>query len=146
MTSALPRSTPATTGHLVPTQHRNMFLSQMFGYPDNTHFESLIYNWGQTFIVDAKLDYWECVTLSNQGLYLFPGRDPAHLVHLKIAGSGFDEAIPSHAAGIVVSCVALSHLHHMGSERANRLYQKLSDYFQCLPAARQISRALQGMF
>lgn len=146
MSSASPSSPSTVTCHIVPTQHRNAWLSHLFGFPDATHFESLVYNWGQTFIVHGNRDDWEFMRLSNQGLYLFPGHDPARPVRLKIDGSGFDEDMPSHAAGIVISCVALSYLHQMGCEQAHRQSQRLSDYFVRLPSASQISRALQGLF
>lgn len=145
--SHAPQPAPGTLfSQPVPAQYRSAFLSQLFGFPDATHFESLIYNWGQTFIVEGNVDDWEFVRLNNQGLYLFPGRDPARPVRLKIDGSGFDERTPSHAAGIVVTCVALSYLHQMGSDQAHRHTQRLSDYFVRLPSANQISRALQGLF
>lgn len=147
--SSAPQPLPGTgtvAVHVVPVKHRSTLLSHLFGFPDANHFESLVYNWGQTFIVEGNRDEWEFVRLSNQGLYLFPGRDPARPVRLKIDGSGFDEKMPSHVAGIVVTCVALSYLHQMGSEQAHRHTQKLSDYFVRLQSASQISRALQGLF
>ncbi|MDD0812929.1 antirestriction protein [Curvibacter sp. RS43] len=146
MASAPPTTSGTLTSQLVLPQHRSAFLSHFFGFPDAYHFESLLYNWGQTFIVEGNLEDWEVMRLSNQGLYMFPGQDPDRLVRLKMDGSGFNEVMPSDAAGITVTCVALSYLQQMGSEQASRHTRKLSEYFVRLPSACQISRALQGLF
>lgn len=124
---------------LVSDEARLEFLPKLFGRWF-LHVESAVYTWMRQLCTDYDGDYWEFMTLSNDGGYLRPGGGPWVL---QVDGNGFSGSLSNDAAGIVVTLFTLSHLAFRFPESdLGRCYHCLLDYARQHPEAGRMLAAI----
>lgn len=128
-------STIAITGEVIAEESRMQFATAMFKSPFSfPKLEGIVFSQTSKFCAKYKGGYWEYVSLSNGGFYMYPRiGDVGEKFDVCNADNYGESVITADALGIVVTLIALSHLSFAlnGSdlEKVCDLHALLMDYY-----------------
>lgn len=135
-------SAPTITAIAVPEDKRLDFLPSHFNIPEMMNFESLVFQFARQILPEYGGGEWEFMSLSNGGLFLFPGKDPDEPTKVAIKSNGYEGVVPCQAAGIIVTLFALCYLAEMDSDAATSRYHWLRDFVFEQPFCTEVLRAI----
>lgn len=134
--------TKPVTAMIVPMERRIAVLPAFFpGY--YMKVEASVYDWMRRFCPDYRGGYWEYVTLSNGGMFLYPKRSDGGTYKLEWYGNGFTGEVSAEAAGLIMTLMAMSHLSfEIPDDRLSENFNDVREYAAQVPEAEKIFAAL----
>jgi len=130
------------TASPVPEDKRLDFLPSHFSIPEMMNFENLVFQFARHLLPEYRGGEWEYMSLSNGGLFLFPGKDQDLPTQVVVPSNGYEGVLPCQAAGMTVTLFALCYLGEMDSDNAIRRYHLLRDFICEQPFAIEVLRAI----
>ena len=120
------------TPSIVPVKERFTFLPSITKH--FLSFESVLFSFAERFSEDYQGAYWQFVSLSNGGKFMYPEIEPS--VRAINSFNYTDVTLSSEAYGICITLMALGHFnalaHERGDEQENErlhaLYHQLRDH------------------